>query len=90
MIALLYIGIGLQAVDFYTTYRGIKSSKLRELNPVVIWLMARLGTTAGLALAKIIGIALCFVLYSILPMLLVPLNIFYIYVAYNNFKLLRG
>ncbi len=67
MIALLYIGIGLQAIDFYTTYRGIKSKKLRELNPVVIWLMARLGSAAGLALAKIIGVALCILVYNTLP-----------------------
>lgn len=49
--------IALQVVDWWTTRRVLALGG-RELNPIVRWLMDRLGETAGLVAAKAFVVAL--------------------------------
>ena len=51
----LTVAVLLQLADFASTWRAIRWRGGREINPVVRWLMSRLGFAAGLTLAKVIG-----------------------------------
>ena len=86
---LLAIFIALQCGDFYTTYTIIKTGKGHEANPVLATLMAKLDMAGVLAFFKLacilIGVALLQYWYA-----LALLDILYVWVIYNNFKVLRG
>ena len=89
MITLLYIAIGLQALDFYTTYRGITSGKAHEANPLIIWVIKRLGLVPTLLLTKIAAVAMVISMYASYPLVLLPIIALYGYVVYNNFKIVK-
>ena len=85
---LLTIFIALQCGDFYTTYTIIKTGKGHEANPILATLMAKLDMASVLAFFKIacilIGVALLQYWYA-----LVALDVLYIWVVYNNYKILK-
>jgi hypothetical protein len=87
---LLAIFIALQAGDFYTTYTIIKTGKGHEANPILAWVFDRIGFTAGLAifkgLAVVIGIAL--VQYWNSFYFFIPCIALYIWVVWNNYKVM--
>ena len=86
---LLAIFIALQCGDFYTTYTIIKTGKGHEANPILATLMAKLDMAGVLAFFKLacilIGVALLQYWYA-----LAILDILYVWVIYNNLKVLRG
>ena len=87
---LLAIFVALQAGDFYTTYTIIKTGKGHEANPILAWVFDRIGFTAGLAifkgLAVVIGIAL--VQYWNSFYFFIPCIALYIWVVWNNYKVM--
>ena len=86
---LLVIFIALQCGDFYTTYTIIKTGKGHEANPVLAWIFNKIGYTSGLAIFKGLCIAIGIVL---LPAwyALAALDILYIWVIWNNYKVLKS
>ena len=79
----------LQCMDFYTTYTIIKTGKGHEANPILATLMAKLDMAGVLAFFKLacilIGVALLQYWYA-----LALLDSLYVWVIYNNLKVLRG
>jgi hypothetical protein len=86
---LLTIFIALQCGDFYTTYTILKTGKGHEANPILATLMAKLDMAGVLAFFKLacilIGIMLMPYWWA-----LALLDILYVWVIFNNFKVLRG
>jgi hypothetical protein len=78
----------LQCGDFYTTYTVIKTGKGHEANPIIATLIQKLNLLFGLLFFKvgaiIIGILLTPYWYA-----LAILDILYVWVIYNNIKVLR-
>jgi hypothetical protein len=79
----------LQCGDFYTTYIIIKTGKGREANPFVAKAIDELGLEVGLGFVKLWAIGITCFLVSYWYALAI-LDILYIWVVYNNFKVLRG
>ena len=80
----------LQIGDCWTTYQVLKLNKGTEANPVMAWLMSKLGVLQGLVIAKLVVIALfSFVVNELWPILLL-FNIIYGYIVYSNYKILKG
>ena len=81
----------LQVFDGWTTYKIMRLGG-RELNPVVRWIMEKIGAYEGLLVAKSFSIALIWVLVlnpiSITPVLLGVLGILYGFIAIQNYKVL--
>ena len=79
----------LQCGDFYTTYTIIKTGKGHEANPILATLMAKLDMAGVLAFFKLacilIGIMLMPYWWA-----LALLDILYVWVIFNNLKVLRG
>ena len=86
---LLAIFIALQAGDFYTTYTIIKTGKGHEANPILAWIFSKIGYSTGLAIVKGTAIVIGFLLLQYWYALAI-LDILYVWVVYNNFKVLRG
>ena len=86
---LLAIFIALQCGDFYTTYTIIKTGKGHEANPILATLMAKLDMAGVLAFFKLACIGIGFIL---MPYwwTLAGLNALYIWVIYNNYKVLKS
>ena len=60
---LLITYIALQLLDFWTTHTIIKKGGY-ERNPLILWLMQRIGNTKALVVYKIIGILAGILVYS--------------------------
>jgi hypothetical protein len=78
----------LQCGDFYTTYTIIKTGKGHEANPILAKIFDKIGYPAGLIIAKGLTIAVGFVLLQYW-VALATLDILYVWVIYNNLKVLR-
>jgi hypothetical protein len=77
----------LQCIDLYTTYTIIKTGKGHEANPILAWVFDKIGYPTGLVVFK----GLCIVIgFFLLPYwyALAILNALYLWVAYNNYKVL--
>jgi hypothetical protein len=82
----------LQCVDFYTTYTIIKTGKGHEANPILAKIFDKIGYPAGLALIKGGAIAFAFYLvqFSNAYYILGIADVIYIYVIFNNIKVMKG
>jgi hypothetical protein len=94
----------LQSLDIYTTYFIVRDGTGYESNPVMAWLIDKLGLFAGLAAPKLAVLsALGYFLIvkdissdlslsdmKIISFSLLGLIAFYIYVVRNNFKILHS
>ena len=83
----------LQVFDGWTTYKILRLGG-RDLNPVVRWIMEKIGEYEGLVVIKTFGIVLVWVIalnsINITPVLLAGLGIFYGLVTMHNYKVLLG
>jgi hypothetical protein len=79
----------LQCVDFYTTYTIIKTGKGHEANPILAKIFDKIGYPAGLAIVKGLAIAVGFVLLQYWYALAI-LDILYVWVIFNNIKVMKG
>jgi hypothetical protein len=79
----------LQMCDVYSTKRLLDASVAHEANPVMRFLIDKLGTVAGLVLPKLVVLALAFAFLLESPVILAPLCIVYVAVVTNNFRLMR-
>lgn len=84
---LLAIFIALQVGDFYTTYTIIKTGKGHEANPILATLMAKFDMAGVLAFFKIAAI-LAGILLMPYWWALAVLDALYLWVVYNNYKVL--
>jgi hypothetical protein len=79
----------LQCIDFYTTYTIIKTGKGHEANPFLAWVFSKIGYPTGLAIVKVIAIIVGFLLLQYWYALAI-LDILYVWVVFNNYKVLKG
>ena len=86
---ILAIFIALQCGDFYTTYTILKTGKGHEANPILATLMAKLDMAGVLAFFKLGAILIAVMLMDYWYALAI-LDILYVWVIYNNLKVLRG
>ena len=84
---LLAIFIALQCGDFYTTYTILKTGKGHEANPILATLMAKLDMAGVLAFFKLGAILIAVMLVDYWYALAV-LDVLYIWVVYNNYKVM--
>lgn len=97
MIALIVLFVALQLADIASTVRALDKGA-RELNPVVRWIMARLGTVPGLIVIKGAGcaaiIAGILFAHAYSPTIaLIAMAIFcaaYAYVVLHNLRQVKG
>ena len=93
MIYLLALFCLLQFLDGLTTHLVIRRGG-REVNPVVLWVMRRIGTAPALVLLKALGIACGVVLYTFADSggvyALAILTAAYAAVVINNYKAYRS
>ena len=88
----------LQGLDIYTTYKVISSGKGYEANPVIAWVIAKLGLLRGLITAKVVIFIPCIFLFWFIHLaapitLLIMLGVLvliYSWVVYNNYKILTA
>lgn len=76
--------------DAVSTYIGLKEFSLKEANPVIRYLIEKIGLLTALLLAKLISVSI--VLYVLISSTLIwPIalvNAFYLVVVSNNFRLI--
>ena len=78
----------LQCIDLYTTYTILKTGKGHEANPILAWVFSKIGYPIGLSIVKGIAIVIGFLLLQYSYALAI-LDILYVWVVYNNYKVLR-
>lgn len=89
VIILLFLNI----LDAITTYTALKIPGLAEGNPIMKFLMSKLGIIGALIASK--GIVFAMFLYFLIAninityFITIPLIIFYIVVVINNIKLIK-
>jgi len=93
-IAVFIIFLMTQAGDFYTTWRVLQLPNRKEANPVVKWVMDRIGVVGALILLKglivvVIGAALWFYPDPIVQITVILVSVGYGWVISNNVKLMR-
>lgn len=80
----------LQILDIYTTHKALLLSKVYEANPVIRFLINKLGKTFGLLLIKFIFIGLLIFLYPYLPIyILIGIIVLYLGVVINNILVIK-
>lgn len=90
IIALFVLFVLLQIADGYTTSKLLAMPGTREVNPIMAWLMRKLGQTKALIISKAGVVALiAFTLPSIVWWSLAAVDAVYGYVVWRNWKLLK-
>ena len=88
IVALLFIFILLQIADSLTTVHILKNGG-REANPFMNWLFDKIGITGGLALMKILTLALVFIAWN--EWLTLGLDIAYLsVVGWNSYQIYKS
>ena len=75
----------LQCLDWYTTHKILNAGGT-ELNPIMVKLFAKLGMDVTLGLKVVMVTAIAYYIAVTLWYVLIPLNLFYCWVIYNNWK----
>jgi len=85
---LLGILIVLQIADYWTTMQVLQQGG-HENNPVVTWLMQRLGVTVGLALGKVFAAGVAVMIYYLggdyAAIMLGAVCVFYAWIVMQNY-----
>ncbi len=82
--------IFLQILDIYTTHKALSLSHVYEANPVIRFLISKLGKTFGLLLIKFVFVGLLIFLYPYLPIyVLIGISILYLGVIINNILVIK-
>lgn len=88
---LLYAIIGLQALDIISTYLCLTKGKGVEANPFLARVFHKIGLLPGLLLTKGAFIGLLIYVYPMVYVeALYAVAALYVWIAFNNFKILRG
>lgn len=91
MTVLFLVLVLLQVADVATTYRIIRKGMGREANPVMAWLIAKLGLALGLVAPKMAMLALVYLfVLEQCPYVLAPLIALYLWAIFNNAKVIRA
>ncbi len=89
MLALFLAFVLLQALDAYTTYRDLQLPGRFEANPVMRWLMIKLGVLPALVAVKIlVALLIGWFVYGadLTPMYLIIADLLYGGVVINNWR----
>lgn len=85
---LLIVLILLQIADGMTTFYALWGGKGREANPVVNWVIEKIGLIPGLIVVKSVGVVLAVWVYNLDGfMVLLAMTILYAYIVHNNFEI---
>lgn len=88
--ALFVVLAVLQCVDIYTTYTVIVKQKGRELNPIMDYIMGKLGILRGLIVAKSVLLAVIYCMPEASKAIVLWFGVaLYVIIAYNNIKVMR-
>lgn len=86
-----------QILDAVSTTLALKKPNVVESNPLLKWLMDRLGIVPALVLSKIVAVLIVAAIYLLLPdyrlYLVIGVGVtipWYVYVIVGNFKNARG
>lgn len=86
--AMFALFVVLTILDGLTTYKALQKSSNREANPIMAFLFKKLGIVKGLVIAKAIAIGIIWYLMGPgTEWVLLAVNVVYIYVVWNNYKL---
>ena len=87
MLSLLFLFCAFQLADAYTTYRLLSTGGY-EMNPIVRWVMGKIGIIQGLALMKLLFIGAVLVAYN--ETVTFWLCVAYVFVVgWNTYQLLK-
>jgi hypothetical protein len=90
IIALSILLIALNVLDWMLTGAVIENGG-RELNPVMRWVINRWGYWAALGVKlALMGACIAACAYTALPLLLIPLCLFFAWVCVSNWRVLKG
>jgi len=85
---LFFALVGLNVLDVYTTMQILKQGG-RELNPLMAWLMGKIGPLpAMLALKVPLLVAMGLMLTDVPPWMLLALLALYVFVVANNLRVI--
>lgn len=84
---MLILFVALQVGDVLTTNKALATGA-KEANPIVKWLMDKIGDKWWVIKIPIIAIMFG-VIYTPAWVILIPINILYIWVVWNNYKVGR-
>ena len=86
-----------QILDVVSTTLALQKPNVVEKNPLLKWLMGRLGIVPALILSKVVAVSIVAAIYLLLPEYRLYLVIgvgatipWYVYVIVGNFKNARG
>lgn len=85
--------VALQIGDIISTTLALQKSNVVEGNPIVRWIMDRVGILPALVLSKVVVIVLFGVAVYLSPYavyLMGLMSLFYVWVVVNNIKILQG
>lgn len=88
-VTLLVILIALQVADGWTTWRALSDGKAREANPLLAWLMERIGTVPALLAVKGAGVAISVYLVLSAPVAAGLMALGYAAIVANNLRVMR-
>lgn len=91
MLEIMIVFSILQLADIWTTNKALSMGG-REINPVMRWLMAKLGVIPALVWMKAVVVFIAYKYIYPHPSLIEVFGIvtaFYVYVIYNNFKAIK-
>ncbi len=87
---LLAVIILLQIADAWTTFTAISSGKGKEANPLMAGIIDKF-SYMGLYVVKLLGcIFFVFVYRKFGQLFLVPAIAYYIWIVFNNYRVIRG
>lgn len=82
-----------QAADVWTTARALNSGQGKEANPVMAWMIGKLGLYPGLIIPKAISvgisIAATYVYPTVMTWILAAITAGYVYIAYRNYRIVE-
>ncbi len=87
-VVLFVLVVALQAADGFLTWRVLRAGG-RELNPVVRFLIAHLGTVPGLALAKLFLVVMVWLYLREQLLVLLAIAALYAWVVRHNWNQLQ-
>ena len=92
-IIICVVFVALQVGDIVSTTLALQKSNVVEGNPIVRWIMDRVGIIPALILSKLVVIGLFGVAVYLSPYavyLMGLMSLFYVWVVVNNIKIIQG
>ena len=85
---LFVVFVLLQLADIWTTHQCLYRGIGHEANPIMAFVFKYIGVLPGLILTKIVVIGVFSLVISV-PLIVLVVDLGYLFVVYNNYKILR-